>query len=425
MDMKRKGLILCALFVSCFLGINVVLAETKGYIDSGQNPLLGNGVVGAKYTGAIGGKSAIYGWASATSGTTVGGRFLNLSASGSGVYSTASASSGTTFGGKFESFSTSGRGVQGLAAATTGATIGGSFESRGTAGKGVSGSATASSGTTYGGYFRSGSTGGTGVYGWASAGSGVTNGGYFRSSSAAGRGVFGWASATSGFTWGGVFQSNSSSGTGVYGIASATSGTTYGGNFRSQSTLGKGVQGVASATTGVNYGVYGQTSSPYGYGVYSKGNMKVEGRFTVTGVKSAVVKLNDGKSVLMYAVEASENWFEDFGSSRLKDGSALVSIETTFAETVNTDMEYHVFLTPNGDCRGLYVTNKTGNSFEIKELNGGKSDISFSYRIVAKRKGYEDQRLVRVEEEKMAAVDTTQAETMLKDDAMALASHVE
>jgi len=43
----------------------------------------------------------------------------------------------------------------------------------------------------------------------------------------------------------------------------------------------------------------------------------------------------------------------------------------------------------------LYVTNQKGTSFEVREGNGGKSDISFSYRIVAKRKGYEDHRLVR------------------------------
>jgi hypothetical protein len=126
----------------------------------------------------------------------------------------------------------------------------------------------------------------------------------------------------------------------------------------------------------------------------------------------------------MYAVESSENWFEDFGSSKLKDGSALVSIETTFAETVNTGMEYHVFLTPKGDCKGLYVTNEKEGSFEVRELNGGKSSIPFSYRIVAKRKGYEDQRLARVDEKEKPARVATRADALQKD-SLKLASQME
>jgi hypothetical protein len=63
-----------------------------------------------------------------------------------------------------------------------------------------------------------------------------------------------------------------------------------------------------------------------------------------------------------------------------------------------------VFLTPRGECKGLYVINQKGGSFEVRELNGGKSDIPFSYRIVAKRKGYEDLRLAKVKEEMMTAM---------------------
>jgi len=56
-------------------------------------------------------------------------------------------------------------------------------------------------------------------------------------------------------------------------------------------------------------------------------------------------------------------------------------------------MEYHVFLTPKGDCKGLYVTNETSSGFEVHELGGGASSIAFDYRIVARRKGYEKIRM--------------------------------
>ena len=123
-----------------------------------------------------------------------------------------------------------------------------------------------------------------------------------------------------------------------------------------------------------------------------------------------MVKLKNGEGVTLYAVEASENWFEDFGSAKLKDGAAVVAIDPLYAETVNTEIDYHVFLTPRGECKGLYVTNQKGSSFEVRELNGGKSDIPFSYRIVAKRKGYEDLRLAKVKAETMTAGNTTEGD---------------
>jgi hypothetical protein len=113
-----------------------------------------------------------------------------------------------------------------------------------------------------------------------------------------------------------------------------------------------------------------------------------------SGSKSAVVPVDGGaRKVALYAVEAPENWFEDAGSGQLSNGSAVISLESIFAQTVNTEMEYHVFLTPKGDCEGLYVSNETAAGFEVHELRHGHSSISFDYRIMAKRTGYENIRL--------------------------------
>lgn len=60
---------------------------------------------------------------------------------------------------------------------------------------------------------------------------------------------------------------------------------------------------------------------------------------------------------------------------------------------MNLDMEYRVFLTPRGDCEGLYLASQSAKGFEVRELRGGKSDVPFDYRIVAHRKGYESRRL--------------------------------
>lgn len=49
-----------------------------------------------------------------------------------------------------------------------------------------------------------------------------------------------------------------------------------------------------------------------------------------------------------------------------------------FIQTVNTEREYTVIPVPNGECQGLYVTNKTPASFEVWELGSGTSSIRFA-----------------------------------------------
>lgn len=128
-----------------------------------------------------------------------------------------------------------------------------------------------------------------------------------------------------------------------------------------------------------------------GYGGFC--NFWADGSLHCNGALSNQVPTKNGKDVSLYAVQSTENWFEDFGSGQLGRGSATINLEPTFAQTVNTGMDYHVFLTPNGDCKGLYVSNKTAAGFEVRELGGGTSNVAFDYRIVAKRKGYENVRL--------------------------------
>jgi hypothetical protein len=104
------------------------------------------------------------------------------------------------------------------------------------------------------------------------------------------------------------------------------------------------------------------------------------------------------RRVALYAMESPQQWFEDFGAGQLADGAATVSLDPTFAETVNGAADYHVFLTPEGDCRGLYVSSKTASGFEVRELAGGQSSVAFDYRIVALRRGFEGVRLEDVTE---------------------------
>ena len=129
-------------------------------------------------------------------------------------------------------------------------------------------------------------------------------------------------------------------------------------------------------------------------GSFGSCQVDTSGDLFCNGTKSAVVPVdNNTRKVALYAVESPENWFEDFGSGQLSNGVATIEVEPTFAQTVNLDVDYHVFLTPKGDSKGLYISQTTPTSFEVRESGSGHSTVAFDYRIVARRKGYETVRL--------------------------------
>lgn len=115
-------------------------------------------------------------------------------------------------------------------------------------------------------------------------------------------------------------------------------------------------------------------------------NVSVMGSFDVQGSKNASVPTSIGR-VNISAYETAEYYFGDIGRGKTVDGECTIEIESLFSETVNTNIDYEVFLTPYG--KGLiYVDEMTPGYFVVKG-----DDIPFAYEIKAKRKGYEDVRL--------------------------------
>jgi len=122
-----------------------------------------------------------------------------------------------------------------------------------------------------------------------------------------------------------------------------------------------------------------------------------DGDLSCTGQVKSLVSAGGGtRTVETYATQSAESWMEDYGTGVMRMGVAVVKIDPAFAETISATPDYHVFITPNGDAEALYVINKTGSSFEVRESKGGTSSMTFDYKIVAKRRGYENQRLVDV-----------------------------
>jgi hypothetical protein len=61
-----------------------------------------------------------------------------------------------------------------------------------------------------------------------------------------------------------------------------------------------------------------------------------------------------------------------------------------------------VFLTPEGDCEGLFVERNDASGFTVRELRGGKHSIRFSYRVVGRRRDIPAPRFPKIQVPKWA-----------------------
>jgi hypothetical protein len=239
---------------------------------------------------------------------------------------------------------------------------------------------------------RNSSTG-TGVYGWST-------------SSAGGIGVQG-ESDGSGF---GVLGS-SNTGEGLYGVsvgATAIYGITFGaasgveGDFDGpNSAPGAAISGISN-TNGVP-AYYGQVSTSvgnylaeyFGGGGYQilddSGNIFASGEIYTSG--SCQSGCSRTRGVREYAARSTEATLDDEGEATLRYGTVHVALDPAFANAIDDQRPYIVTVTPEGDCNGLYVANRTATGFDVRELRGGRSTTGFAYRIVAKRFGAPRQRL--------------------------------
>jgi len=234
-----------------------------------------------------------------------------------------------------------------------------------------------------------------GVYGTSDVGyGGVFYGGGFSAvyaqstggTGASGHGVYGYASGTgSSHITAGVFGDSNS----TYGLIGRTTAAGYSGLTAITSTAGV----AALAATSMNTGAYA---------AYFTGKTVVQGDFyVVSGGKFAAVPHQDGTYRGMYATEAPEPWFEDFGEGTVVNGKADVKIDPEFAALIHTDT-YHVFVTAHSDQQ-LHVPQRTPTGFQVAMTTTGVvrgtaivgGGETFSYRIVAKRKDIKGERLAK------------------------------
>ncbi len=116
---------------------------------------------------------------------------------------------------------------------------------------------------------------------------------------------------------------------------------------------------------------------------------KKEYAFSVMGPGqiSTVVKDVENKNVTMNSVVAPENLLQDYGHGELVNGKAKIELDPNFAKNIIVSKEHalKVFIQLEGDCNGVFVTNKSGKGFEVKELANGSSNVAFTYTVIGVR----------------------------------------
>lgn len=156
---------------------------------------------------------------------------------------------------------------------------------------------------------------------------------------------------------------------GVHGRANNANVSTIdkmGGFFNVASSVGSVVNAVAAVGSVIDGNVY----KILGYGIVS-----------------TLIKDNVGEERIMVAPEAPEALFQDYGVGQLINGKATISLDPILTKNIAVDEDHpmKVFVQLEGDCKGVYVTNKTANGFDVVELNNGTSNTKFSYQLIANR----------------------------------------
>ncbi|HPS84007.1 MAG TPA: hypothetical protein PLA88_06810, partial [Bacteroidales bacterium] len=98
------------------------------------------------------------------------------------------------------------------------------------------------------------------------------------------------------------------------------------------------------------------------------------------------IRGGDTKAI-MFCTEAPEILFQDYGVGKLVNGRAHIELDPILVKNILVDA-YHplkVFIQLEGECNGVYVTNKTATGFDVVELNNGQSNVEFSWSIIANR----------------------------------------
>lgn len=337
-----------------YIGVNTPPTTTYQFaVVSSTNAITGQ----ANGTGLVG----VYGTNNTSTGFGIRG--FNSNTSGTGVFGSGNNIAGTYLtGGSGGAFSSTNVGVFGYGNTTS---------------------------LSYGVYGLTDATNGTGVVGWcnAASGTGSADGVFGRTEQSGGFGVWGVNAHTSGA---GVVGAGAGVVSIYYnGVGGSFNGTPLGlaaiknGNL----TNGQGAAIMLASTTPINRGVYvAYRNGGTNYKIISFGGFGGSVSTDIWGLEGK----KDAR--VMFCPEMPEIFFMDVGVGQLQNGKAHINLDPILSRNIVVNEKYplKVFIQLNGECNGVYVTNRTSKGFDVIELNNGKSNAEFTWYIIANRADFID-----------------------------------
>ena len=150
-----------------------------------------------------------------------------------------------------------------------------------------------------------------------------------------------------------------------------------------------------------DYGTGGNVLNVNSYNaVFGSEQVVIEKDFYVSGTKSRKATTKDYGNRLLYSYETPSPLFGDIGEGAIDDtGKCYVFLDDIFAETVDTDCTYQVFLQPYGDGK-CYVAERTSVYFVV----AGTANLAFGWEIKCTQKNYDT---IRLEEPAEVVEDVT------------------
>ena len=123
--------------------------------------------------------------------------------------------------------------------------------------------------------------------------------------------------------------------------------------------------------------------------VTSRVNFICDKDLKVHGTKSRIVKTREYSTRALYCYEMPSPMFGDIGEAVTDEsGVCYIYLDDIFTETINTGIEYQIFLQKEGKG-DLWVDSKGPAYFVVK----GTPGLKFSWEMKAKQRDYEYERL--------------------------------
>ena len=174
----------------------------------------------------------------------------------------------------------------------------------------------------------------------------------------------------------------------------SSSSIAYGGYFTSY-TSGAGKS--SQANIGIGVGAWGDLigADIHGkvYGVYAEGEnyaMFSNGPLYRNNIDVHLQENGTAGNTVMYTTVSTTVTIQTAGTATLANGRAIVPFEPGFASVLSGESPVIVTVTTIGKSNGVYLDEVNNKCFTVVECNDGKSNATFNYIAVGKRKGYEN-----------------------------------